>query len=129
MDDVLAALASQIQTASGLSVAIGRPGSAEAQLVLWPWHIVSVNTMRNQPITAGTPAPEPRMALSFILLAQGNLNELLRGSKCIRQHAVLMIDGVEYVVKENDLSQDLLIPLLHTASVPPQPVMSYVLVG
>ena len=129
MDDVLAALASQIQTASGLSVAVGRPESAGAQLVLWPWHIVWAKTMRNNQITTGSPAPEPPMALSFILLAQGNLNELLRGSRCISQHAVFAIDGLQYIVKDQDLSQELHIALLHAAGIPPQPAMSYVLVG
>jgi hypothetical protein len=129
MDSALSILCNQIQTATGLSIAVGHPELVKTQLVLWPWRIAPTQLGRNTPYSIGLPDSERMMAVSLLLLSNAGLTCLAQATKQVAERPVFTVDDSKYSIKEQDLSAELQVAIFNAAGIPLQPAMSYVLEG
>lgn len=127
MDNVLLSLCDQVATATGLSVKVGRPGSSDAQIVLWPWHISSTQSRQTRNLPRGQATVEMPITLSFFVLSENRLDSLLQAAASLARTPILDVDGVSYQVTAHEISQEGQVAVFAAAKLAPQPALSYTL--
>ena len=98
IDEALAAIATVIQSSTGLAVRVARPAETATGLVVWPWRVVDVAALQNNTSTHRATGmftrPPVVVQVSFLLLASpagsdASPNQLLLAHRALLDNPVV----------------------------------------
>lgn len=131
MDDVIAAIRDLIADRTRLTVAIGRPGEADARISLLPWRVsfpsAPFNAQPRSPTQGQNRESRRPATLEVLLFSSNGLDNLLAAAEALHNNPVITdIGTVEHpVIREQPLTREEQLLLFRGLGLPLQPVVCY----